>query len=71
MAQPATIAAVLETVSQHAHLSEGAEVTLEVNPTPTGMSKLKDFVHAGVNRMSIGVQVNKLHMTHFTAFSAI
>ncbi|XP_063077013.1 radical S-adenosyl methionine domain-containing protein 1, mitochondrial [Engraulis encrasicolus] len=56
LAQPATIAAVLETVSQHAHLSEGAEVTLEVNPTPTGMSKLKDFVHAGVNRMSIGVQ---------------
>ena len=61
MAQPATIAAVLETVSQHAQLTEGAEVTLEVNPTPAGMSKLKDFIQAGINRLSIGVQVNTLH----------
>ncbi|KAL2101630.1 hypothetical protein ACEWY4_003391 [Coilia grayii] len=56
LAQPATIAAVLETISQHAQLSKGAEVTLEVNPTPAGMSKLKDFVQAGINRLSIGVQ---------------
>ncbi|XP_042561624.1 radical S-adenosyl methionine domain-containing protein 1, mitochondrial [Clupea harengus] len=56
LAQPATIAAVLETVSQHAQLTEGAEVTLEVNPTPAGMSKLKDFIQAGINRLSIGVQ---------------
>ncbi|XP_062387264.1 radical S-adenosyl methionine domain-containing protein 1, mitochondrial [Sardina pilchardus] len=56
LAQPATIAAVLERVSQHVQLPEEAEVTLEVNPTPTGSSRLKDFIEAGINRLSIGVQ---------------
>lgn len=58
MAQPATIAAVLETLSQHAQLAEEAEITLEVNPTSAGMSRLTDFKQAGINRLSIGVQVN-------------
>ncbi|XP_064866898.1 radical S-adenosyl methionine domain-containing protein 1, mitochondrial [Oncorhynchus nerka] len=56
LARPSTIAAVLETVARHAGLSEKVEVTLEVNPTPVGSSKLEDFLHAGVNRFSIGVQ---------------
>ncbi|XP_034075389.1 radical S-adenosyl methionine domain-containing protein 1, mitochondrial isoform X1 [Gymnodraco acuticeps] len=56
LAHPSTIAAVLETVSRQANLSDTAEVTLEVNPTPVGRSKLEDFFHAGVNRFSIGVQ---------------
>nr|XP_046197638.1 radical S-adenosyl methionine domain-containing protein 1, mitochondrial-like [Oncorhynchus gorbuscha] len=56
LARPSTIAAVLETVARHAGLSEEAEVTLEVNPTPVGSSKLEDFLHAGINRFSIGVQ---------------
>ncbi|CAB1350259.1 unnamed protein product, partial [Coregonus sp. 'balchen'] len=43
-------------VARHAGLSEEAEVTLEVNPTPIGSSKLENFLHAGVNRFSIGVQ---------------
>ncbi|CAB1350249.1 unnamed protein product, partial [Coregonus sp. 'balchen'] len=46
----------LSQVSRHAGLSEEAEVTLEVNPTPIGSSKLENFLHAGVNRFSIGVQ---------------
>ncbi|XP_016343722.1 radical S-adenosyl methionine domain-containing protein 1, mitochondrial isoform X1 [Sinocyclocheilus anshuiensis] len=56
LAQPSTIAAVLETVSKHAHLSDEAEVTLEVNPTPAGKASLKDFTLAGVNRFSVGIQ---------------
>lgn len=58
LAHPSTIAAILETVSKQVSLSDQAEVTLEVNPTPVGMSKLEDYRHAGVNRFSIGVQVN-------------
>ena len=58
LAHPSTIAAVLETVSRKANLSDQAEVTLEVNPTPEGKSKLEDYCRAGVNRFSIGVQVN-------------
>ncbi|KAF7659950.1 hypothetical protein LDENG_00290610 [Lucifuga dentata] len=56
LAHPSTIDAILETVSRQVHLSDKAEVTLEVNPTPVGMSKLKDYCRAGVNRFSIGVQ---------------
>ncbi|XP_067334376.1 radical S-adenosyl methionine domain-containing protein 1, mitochondrial isoform X2 [Channa argus] len=56
LAHPSTIAVILETVSKRASLSDKAEVTLEVNPTPEGMSKLEDYYHAGVNRFSIGVQ---------------
>ncbi|XP_070779798.1 radical S-adenosyl methionine domain-containing protein 1, mitochondrial [Enoplosus armatus] len=56
LAHPSTIAAILETVSRRASLSDEAEVTLEVNPTPAGMSKLEDYCRAGVNRFSIGVQ---------------
>ncbi|KAM4531884.1 radical S-adenosyl methionine domain-containing protein 1, mitochondrial [Odontesthes bonariensis] len=56
LAHPSTIAAVLETVSKLASLSDEAEVTLEVNPTPMGMSRLEDYLSAGVNRFSIGVQ---------------
>lgn len=56
LAHPSTIASVLEVVARHASLSDKAEITLEVNPTPVGTHKLKDFLHAGVNRFSIGVQ---------------
>uniref|UniRef100_A0A8C6TRT4 Radical S-adenosyl methionine domain-containing protein n=1 Tax=Neogobius melanostomus TaxID=47308 RepID=A0A8C6TRT4_9GOBI len=56
LAHPSTITAVLESVSQNAHIPVNAEVTLEVNPTPVGRSKLEDFHHAGVNRFSIGIQ---------------
>ncbi|XP_078126380.1 radical S-adenosyl methionine domain-containing protein 1, mitochondrial [Sander vitreus] len=56
LAHPSTIAAVLESVSSRAYLSDKAEVTLEVNPTPVGKSKLEDYCRAGVNRFSIGVQ---------------
>uniref|UniRef100_A0A3Q3NE95 Radical S-adenosyl methionine domain-containing protein n=1 Tax=Mastacembelus armatus TaxID=205130 RepID=A0A3Q3NE95_9TELE len=56
LAHPSTIAAILETVSRRVDLLDNAEVTLEVNPTPVGMSKLEDYHRAGVNRFSIGIQ---------------
>ena len=59
LAHPSTIAAVLETVAGRVSLSDEAEVTLEVNPTPVGKSRLEEFCGAGVNRFSIGVQVNE------------
>lgn len=56
LAQPSIFAAILETVSRQVNLSDEAEVTLEVNPTPAGKSRLEDYCRAGVNRFSIGVQ---------------
>lgn len=60
LAHPSTIAALLETVARQVSLPSDAEVTLEVNPTPVGRSKLEDYQRAGVNRFSIGIQV-KIH----------
>ncbi|KAK3511412.1 hypothetical protein QTP70_007330 [Hemibagrus guttatus] len=56
LARASTVAGVLETVSAHARLCEHAEVTLEVNPAPAGRTALPDFLFAGVNRFSVGVQ---------------
>ncbi|NXE37228.1 RSAD1 protein, partial [Ptilorrhoa leucosticta] len=57
LASPSTVAAVLEAVAGAAHLPAGAEVTLEANPSSTSTSRLAGFRAAGVNRLSIGVQV--------------
>ncbi|NXV55644.1 RSAD1 protein, partial [Molothrus ater] len=57
LASPGTIAAVLEAVAGAAHLPAGAEVTLEANPSSTSASALDGFRAAGVNRLSIGIQV--------------
>ncbi|NWS94676.1 RSAD1 protein, partial [Mionectes macconnelli] len=57
LASPRTIAAVLDAVAGAAHLPARAEVTLEANPSSTDTSRLTGFRAAGVNRLSIGVQV--------------
>ncbi|KAM3660703.1 radical S-adenosyl methionine domain-containing protein 1, mitochondrial isoform 4-T4 [Ammospiza maritima maritima] len=57
LASPGTVAAVLEAVAGAAHLPAGAEVTLEANPSSTSASVLDGFRAAGVNRLSIGVQL--------------
>lgn len=57
LASPGTVAAVLEAVAGAAHLPAAAEVTLEANPSSASTSRLAGFRAAGVNRLSIGVQV--------------
>lgn len=48
---------VLQVIQRSGHLGEEAEVTLEVNPTALETHALEGFRAAGVNRVSIGVQV--------------
>ncbi|XP_033748634.1 radical S-adenosyl methionine domain-containing protein 1, mitochondrial-like isoform X1 [Pecten maximus] len=59
LAEPRTIASVIEAVTKTTQLHAAAEVTLEVNPTLLETGKLRDFRSAGVNRVSIGVQAFK------------
>jgi oxygen-independent coproporphyrinogen-3 oxidase len=54
--QPATIAAVLDSISQHWHLAPDAEITLEANPTSVEAARFRGYRSAGVNRVSLGVQ---------------
>lgn len=54
--EPATVAAVIDEVARLWGLPQGAEITLEANPTSVETGKLQGFRHAGVNRVSLGVQ---------------
>ncbi|XP_071448130.1 radical S-adenosyl methionine domain-containing protein 1, mitochondrial-like [Hetaerina americana] len=56
LAEPATIEAVLNAVSNCTELVTGSEITMETNPIGNGSSKLEDFKAAGINRVSVGVQ---------------
>jgi coproporphyrinogen III oxidase-like Fe-S oxidoreductase len=54
--QPATVAAVLDTVARHWRIAPDAEVTLEANPTSVEATRFRGYRAAGVNRVSLGVQ---------------
>ncbi len=54
--EPATVAAVIDCIDDLWGLPQGAEVTLEANPTSVETGKLQGFKAAGVNRVSLGVQ---------------
>lgn len=53
---PAQIGHVLETITRHFTLAEGAEISLEANPGTIDRAYLKALRKAGVNRLSLGVQ---------------
>jgi putative oxygen-independent coproporphyrinogen III oxidase len=54
--QPATIAALLDTIARHWNVAADAEVTLEANPTSVEATRFRGYRTAGVNRVSLGVQ---------------
>jgi oxygen-independent coproporphyrinogen-3 oxidase len=54
--KPETVAAVLEAVARNWTVADGAEVTLEANPSSVEASRFRGYREAGVNRVSLGVQ---------------
>lgn len=53
---PATVDAVLTKIAGLWQMEEGAEITLEANPTSVEAERFKGYRAAGVNRLSLGVQ---------------
>ncbi len=51
-----SIARLLTTLRDQYNLTTDAEITLEANPGTTDSARFRDFVAAGVNRLSIGCQ---------------
>ena len=51
---PALVCSILETIHALWPVSEKVEITLEMNPTDH--EKAKEFLNAGINRISMGVQ---------------
>ncbi|MGB3021917.1 MAG: coproporphyrinogen-III oxidase family protein, partial [Methyloceanibacter sp.] len=52
----ATVAAILDHIAALWTVAEGAEVTLEANPTSVEADRFAGYRAAGVNRVSLGVQ---------------
>src|SRR5687767_3571519 len=50
------IVRAIDVVTQHFDLASGAEVTVEANPEDITDENVSDWISAGVNRLSIGVQ---------------
>jgi len=53
---PEEIAATLDTCRRTFALDDGAEITLELNPESADLDALRALRHAGVNRLSVGMQ---------------
>jgi oxygen-independent coproporphyrinogen III oxidase len=54
--EPTEIRAVIESCRDAFSLSRDAEITLEANPETVNQGRLAEFLEAGVNRLSFGVQ---------------
>ncbi|GBU16039.1 MULTISPECIES: radical SAM family heme chaperone HemW [Methylobacterium] len=54
--RPATVAGLLDAVAEAWGLEDGAEITLEANPTSVEAGRFRGYRAAGVNRVSLGVQ---------------
>lgn len=47
---------ILETINNVFKVKQNTEITIEVNPGTVNEEKLKDYIDAGINRISIGLQ---------------
>lgn len=52
----ATVEGILASIASHWQMEDDVEITLEANPTSIESQKFRDFRHAGINRLSVGVQ---------------
>lgn len=53
---PSTVESLLKQLQSHLPFADNIEITLEANPTSCEQEKFKDFLTAGINRFSLGVQ---------------
>jgi len=53
---PATVAAILNAISDSWHVPDGIEITMEANPASSDAERFAGYAAAGVNRLSLGVQ---------------
>lgn len=56
LTEPATVEAVLTQIAALWTVEQGAEITLEANPTSVEAARFRGYRKAGVNRLSLGVQ---------------
>lgn len=47
---------ILNTIKSHYKVDGAAEITMEVNPDDVSSSRLAEWLHTGINRLSVGIQ---------------
>ncbi len=52
----AAVTEVMETLRDRYHMAADAEITIEANPGTVTTDKLREYITAGINRISIGLQ---------------
>src|SRR5439155_5042537 len=55
--EPSQIARILDAARRRYDIAPDAEVTMEANPGTITLDKFEGYLRAGVNRLSMGVQV--------------
>jgi oxygen-independent coproporphyrinogen-3 oxidase len=53
---PSSVAVVLDAIAKHWTMEDGAEITMEANPSSVEADRFLGYRAAGVNRVSLGVQ---------------
>ena len=53
---PETVAALIDAAAGHWTIADDIEITLEANPSSVEAARFGDLAHAGVNRVSLGLQ---------------
>lgn len=66
---PSELESILNHLQKYASFDSAIEITLEANPKTIDELKLKSFKHAGVNRVSLGVQ--SFHDAYLAEFGRI
>lgn len=60
---------LIKGIQQHTDLKEEAEITLEANPGTFEQKKFSDYLEAGINRLSLGIQ--SFHTAHLKKLGRI
>lgn len=53
---PSTVERILSAIARHWPVADGAEITMEANPSSVEADRFRGYRAAGVNRVSLGVQ---------------
>ena len=60
--EPEQISKIIESLNETFSIDSDPEITLEINPGTADVEKLKGYLNAGVNRLSIGIQTFQNHL---------
>ncbi len=54
--QNGAVSTILSSIRKHYHVSKTVEITIEANPNSITLDKAYEWKHAGINRVSVGLQ---------------